>query len=49
MFKHLLIATDGSSASEKALAQGLLLSRMHEPEFGGDRPIARRMTIPTLF
>jgi nucleotide-binding universal stress UspA family protein len=27
MFKHLLIATDGSSASEKALAQGLLLAK----------------------
>ena len=27
MFKHLLIATDGSPASEKALAQGLLLAK----------------------
>jgi hypothetical protein len=30
MCKHALIATDGSPASEKALAQGLLLSRMRE-------------------
>ena len=27
MFKHLLIATDGSPASEKALTQGLLLAK----------------------
>ena len=27
MFKHLLIATDGSAASEKALVQGLLLAK----------------------
>jgi len=27
MFKHLLIATDGSPASEKALAQGLMLAK----------------------
>ena len=27
MFKHLMIATDGSPASEKALAQGLLLAK----------------------
>jgi nucleotide-binding universal stress UspA family protein len=27
MFKHLLIATDGSRASEKALAQGLVLAK----------------------
>jgi nucleotide-binding universal stress UspA family protein len=27
MFKHLLIATDGSPASEKALAQGLVLAK----------------------